>query len=55
MLWNLCKTAETGIWMDIFPVDTIRIKNDISKERPIIDKAVSEYVDFYKKETILNS
>ena len=43
------KTAETGIWMDIFPVDTIRIKNDISKERPIIEKAVSEYVDFYKK------
>lgn len=43
------KTAETGIWMDVFPVDIIQSKKELSSIRPILDKTVSDYVDFYKK------
>lgn len=43
------KTAETGIWMDVFPVDIIHSKQKLSKVRPLLDRVVSEYADFYKK------
>ena len=49
------KTAETGIWIDVFPVDFIKCNSELSKIRPILDKAISEYIFFYKKnEKILN-
>ena len=43
------KTAETGIWMDIFPIDTIQSKYELSQIRPLLDRVVSKYGDFYKK------
>ena len=43
------KTAETGIWMDIFPVDLIKSNKPLYKARPIVKRAVSEYLVYYKK------
>ena len=43
------KTAETGIWMDIFPVDVIKSKSPLNDSRSIIHMAVYEYLDYYKK------
>lgn len=43
------KTAETGIWMDIFPVDLIKSNKPLYKARPIVERAVSEYLVYYKK------
>lgn len=43
------KTAETGIWMDVFPIDTIKSKKELFQVKGSLDKAVSEYVSFYKK------
>lgn len=43
------KTAETGIWMDIFPVDLIKSNKPLYKARPIVERAVNEYLVYYKK------
>lgn len=43
------KTLETGIWMDIFPAEKTSISIPISDARPILDKAIDQYRQYYLK------
>lgn len=43
------KTLETGVWLDIFPLDTLNAKGRLEEIRPELEKASWEYKAFYDK------
>lgn len=41
------KTIKTGIWMDIFPADLVNISLPLAEARPVLNKAIDEYRNYY--------
>lgn len=43
------KTKETGMWLDIFPIDTFNAKGTVDEVRNSLSKARKEYLSYYNK------
>lgn len=43
------KTLETGVWMDIFPIDSFRSSNSMEESNIKIRNAIKEYKRYYAK------
>lgn len=43
------KTAETGVWLDVFPIDIIKAKKELSEDDTELNRAIKQYRHFYKR------